>query len=86
MAADCSVSPHIVANEAGIDLERVKVDGASNKTESDQNFLATNPNGYVPALVLDDGETLTEASVVMQYLADRKPESGLIPASGEMSR
>jgi len=86
MPGACSLAPHIVANEAGIDLELVKVDGASKKTESDQNFLATNPNGYVPALVLDDGETLTEASVVMQYLADRKPESGLIPASGEMSR
>ena len=86
MPGACSLAPHIVANEAGIDLELVKVDGASKTTEAKQDYLATNPNGYVPALVLDDGETLTEASVVMQYLADRKPDSGLIPASGEMNR
>lgn len=86
MPGACSLAPHIVANEAGIDLELVKVDGASKTTEAKQDYLVTNPNGYVPALVLDDGETLTEASVVMQYLADRKPDSGLIPASGEMNR
>jgi glutathione S-transferase len=86
MPGACSLAPHIVANEAGIDLELVKVDGASKTTETEQNYLATNPNGYVPALVLEDGEALTEASVVVQYLADRKPESGLIPAAGEMSR
>jgi glutathione S-transferase len=86
MPGACSLAPHIVANEAGIDLELVKVDGASKTTEAKQDYLATNPNGYVPALVLDDGETLTEATVVMQYLADRKPDSGLIPASGEMNR
>ncbi len=82
----CSLAPHIVANEAGIDLDLVKVDIKSKKTEQDQDYLATNPNGYVPALVLDGGETLTEASVVVQYLADRKPEAGLMPPAGELAR
>jgi len=86
MPGACSLAPHIVANEAGIDLDLVKVDGASKRTEAQQDYLATNPNGYVPALALDDGETLTEAAVVLQYLADRKPGSGLIPAAGEMAR
>jgi glutathione S-transferase len=86
MPGACSLAPHIVANEAGIDLDLVKVDGASKKTEAQQDYLATNPNGYVPTLVLDDGDTLTEASVVVQYLADRKPGNGLIPAAGEMAR
>jgi glutathione S-transferase len=86
MPGACSLAPHIVANEAGIDLELLRVDGASKKTEQDQDFLATNPNGYVPALVLPDGELMTEASVLVQYLADQKPETGLMPKAGEMAR
>lgn len=36
--------------------------------------------------MLDDGQLITEASVVVQYLADQKPESGLMPATGTMDR
>lgn len=82
----CALAPHIVANEAGIPLDLVKVDLASKQTERGEDYLNTNPNGYVPALVLDDGQTLTEASVLVQYLADQKPESGLIPAAGSWDR
>src|SRR5690606_22419263 len=82
----CSLAPHIVANEAGLDFELVKVDLASKKTEHEQDFLATNPNGYVPALALSDGVVLTEASVLVQYLADQKPESGLMPKAGDLAR
>lgn len=82
----CSLAPHIVANEAGLDFDLVKVDLASRKTEQEQDFLATNPNGYVPALALADGEVLTEASLLVQYLADQKPESGLMPKAGDPAR
>jgi glutathione S-transferase len=82
----CSLAPHIVANEAGLDLELVKVDLATKKLEDERDFLATNPNGYVPALALADGEVLTEASVLVQYLADQNPESGLMPKAGDMAR
>ena len=51
----CSLSPHIVAREAGIPLELEKVDLASKKTEAGGDFRAINPKGYVPALRLDDG-------------------------------
>jgi len=86
MPGACSLAPHIVANEAGITLDLVRVDGKTKKTETDQDFLATNPNGYVPTLVLDDGQTLTEAQLVVQYLADQKPGTGLMPPAGEMAR
>ena len=86
MPGACSLAPHIVANEAGLDVDLVKVDGRTKKTEAQEDFLATNPNGYVPALVLDDGELMTEASVLVQYLADQKPESGLMPKHGTMDR
>lgn len=86
MPGACSLAAHIVANEAGIALDLVKVDGKTKKTEAGEDFLATNPNGYVPTLVLDDGQTLTEAQIVVQYLADRKPATGLMPPAGEMAR
>lgn len=82
----CSLAPHIVANEAALDFDLIKVDLASKKTEDDQDFLATNPNGYVPALALADGEVLTEVSVLVQYLADQNPESGLMPKAGDVAR
>lgn len=75
----CSLSPHIVAREAGIPLELEKVDLASKKTEPGGDFRAINPKGYVPALRLDDGSVLTEGPAIVQYLVDQKPASGLAP-------
>ncbi len=82
----CSMAPHIVAKEAGIALELVKVDIAGKKTESGDDFWQVNPKGYVPALQLDDGTVLTEVGVICQYLADLKPESGLTAKTGSMER
>jgi len=82
----CSLAPHIVALEAGIPLEIEKVDLRAKKTSSGADFWALNPKGYVPALVLDDGEVLTEGVAVSQYLADRKPEAGLAAPAGSLGR
>jgi glutathione S-transferase len=82
----CSLAPHIVANEAGIDLLLEKVDTKTKAMASGGDFLAINPKGYVPALQLDDGEVLTEGPVIAQYLADRKPASKLAPAAGTLER
>jgi len=82
----CSLSPHIVAREAGIDLALEKVDLGTKKTETGRDYLTVNPKGYVPALELDNGEVLTEGPAVVQYLADQKPESGLAPPYGTMER
>ena len=78
----CSLSPHIVAAEAGIPLELVKVDLKTHKLDDGTDFYKINPKGYVPALKLDDGNMLTEGPAIVQYLADLKPETGLIPAAG----
>jgi glutathione S-transferase len=83
----CSLAPHIIAREAGADLTLVKVDiQASHRTEDGRDFRTINPRGYVPALVLDDGSLHTEASVLVQYLADLAPESGLMPPAGSAAR
>ncbi len=82
----CSLSPHIVAEEAGIPLELVRVDIKSHQTEQGGDFYAVNPKGYVPALQLDDGRVLTEGPAVVQYLADLAPDSGLAPPPGSFER
>ena len=82
----CSLSPHIVAVEAGLPLEYEKVDLKTHKTESGEDYYAVNPKGYVPALRLDDGSVLTEGPAIVQFLADQKPDSRLAPANGTIAR
>lgn len=82
----CSLSPHIVAREAGIELSLQKVDLKTKTIAAEGDFFAINPKGYVPTLQLDDGEILTEGPTIVQYLADLKPEKGLAPPAGTMPR
>ena len=82
----CSLSPHIVSREAGIDLELERADIAQKKTETGKDFWSVNPKGQVPVLETDDGQKLTEGPVIVQYLADQKPGSGLVPAPGTIDR
>ena len=82
----CSLSPHIVAREAGIPLELEKVHLGAKKTASGEDYRQVNPKGYVPALRLDDGSVLTEGPAIVQYLADRKPAAGLAPHAGTIER
>ncbi|NMY65585.1 glutathione transferase GstA [Pseudomonas sp. WS 5018] len=85
-AGACSLSPHIVLEESGLDYETESVDLATKVSESGNDFLAINPKGYVPALLLDSGEVLTEGAAIVQYLADRVPEKRLAPANGTIER
>jgi len=78
----CSQAPHIVLREAGLPFDLVKVGFPDYRTESGEDYRAINPKGSVPALGLDDGSLLTENAVILQYLADQKPDAGLIPAGG----
>jgi glutathione S-transferase len=82
----CSLSPHIVLRELGLPFDLVKVDMSSKKTSDGDDFASINPKGYVPALKTDDGKVLTEGVAINQFLADKKPESGLAPANGAFER
>ena len=84
----CSLSPHIIAREAGlqIDLIRVDIRTEPHRTASGVDYADVNPKGYVPALELDDGQLLTEGVAIAQYLADLAPESGLAPPAGTLQR
>src|SRR5271156_2877190 len=82
----CSLSPHIVLRELGLPFDLVKVDLASKQTSDGADFRTINPKGYVPTLATEHGQVLTEGPAIVQYLADRKPESGLAPANGSFAR
>jgi len=82
----CSLSSHIALREAGLPFDLEKVDLKAKKTETGADFAGINPKGYVPALKLDDGQTMTECAVIAQYVADRKPEKKLAPAAGTPER
>jgi glutathione S-transferase len=82
----CSLSPHIIAREAQLNIELDMVDFATKKTASGKDFLSINPKGYVPALELDNGQVLTENPAIALYLADQKPAAKLAPASGSLER
>jgi glutathione S-transferase len=85
-AGACSLSPHIAVRELGLDCEIVPVDLAAKKLADGSDYRAVSPKGQVPALQLDDGQLLTEGQVIVQYLADCKPESGLMPPAGTLER
>jgi glutathione S-transferase len=82
----CSLSPHIVLRESGLPFETDRIDGKTHKTQNGSDYYAINPKGQVPALQLDSGEVLTEGAVIVQYIADQKPESKLAPPAGNLER
>ena len=82
----CSLAPHIALREAGLAFEIDKMDPATRRTTDGEDYLKVNSKGSVPALRLDNKEVLTEVAVILQYIADQKPEAGLAPAAGRLER
>ncbi|HXQ49752.1 MAG TPA: glutathione transferase GstA [Stellaceae bacterium] len=82
----CSLAPHIALREADLAFDLEQVDLRAKQTKSGADYRAINPKGSVPALAIDDGPVLTEAAVILQWIADRKPPAKLAPAAGTMER
>ena len=82
----CSLSPHIALLEAGMPYDLVKVDLRAKKLENGDDYLKVNPKGQVPALMLDNGELLTEGPVIVQAIADKAAGKNLAPAAGSPER
>jgi glutathione S-transferase len=78
----CSLATRIALYEAGAEARYRQVDLRAKRTDDGSDFLAINPMGQVPVVRADSGELLTENPVVLQYVADRFPDSGLAPKSG----
>lgn len=82
----CALCPHIVLHEAGVSFTAEKVNPKDKTTESGQDYNAINPKGCVPALVMKNGQLLTEVAVIVQYIADLVPDKKLAPLAGTIDR
>ncbi|MFO1339598.1 MAG: glutathione transferase GstA [Burkholderiaceae bacterium] len=82
----CSLSPHIVLREAGLDFSLALASTKTKKLADGTDYLTINPKGQVPLLELDDGQRLSEGPAIVQYIADLAPAKGLAPAAGSMAR
>ena len=78
----CSLATKISLLEAGQEFEAFAVDRATKRTADGKDFNAINPKGYVPALVLDSGEVLSENVAVLAYVASLDKSGRLGPAPG----
>ena len=75
-----SMAPHIALHEIGVEFEPRWLSFARREQHSPE-YLAVNPDGKVPTLLIDD-RVLTEVAGILYYLARRFPEAGLWPEGG----
>lgn len=85
-AGACSLAPHIVMAELNMVYETESVDLKTKMCASGTDYKTINPLGAVPAIRMESGAVLTENAVILQYLADQKPEAGLLPKLGTADR
>src|SRR4051795_13149925 len=82
----CSLATRIALYEAGAAANFLEVDPKTKVVRNDgSDFFSVNPLGLVPTLRTDDGLILTENAAILQYVAERFPDSG-IGASAGMER
>lgn len=85
-AGSCSLSPHIVLKESGLAFEAVAVNLRTHQLSDGSDYYRISPKGYVPLLVLDNGQPLSEGAAIVQYIADLAPEKALAPTNGTWER
>ena len=79
----CSMATRVALYEAGAEANYLEVDSPTKKVLKDgSDFRTVNPIGLVPTLRTDEGVVLTENAAILQYVADRFPQSGLGATEG----
>jgi glutathione S-transferase len=74
----CSMATRIALYEANASADFIEVDPKTKRVQRDgSDFFAVNPLGLVPVLRTDDGVVLTENAAILQYVAERFPDSGI---------
>jgi glutathione S-transferase len=79
-----SMLVHLVLLECSAQHALEPVDLQAKQQHGDA-YLALNPNGVVPTLVID-GQPHGEAAALAMLLAERHPQAGLAPAPGSAGR
>lgn len=74
----CALASHIALEEAGAAYEAVQLDFAANEQRS-AAFLAVNPKGRVPALIVENKGVLTETAAILAFIAQSFPSANLAP-------
>ncbi|MGD9766570.1 MAG: glutathione S-transferase family protein [Pseudolabrys sp.] len=74
----CSQKVRICLAEKKLPFEDIKLDIGKAKQHLKPDYLKINPNGVVPTLV-DDGEVVTDSSVICEYLEEKYPQVKLSP-------
>ena len=80
-----AMAPQALFEEIGVAYEKIIIDFEKEEHRSEE-FLAVNPLGQIPALILPDGTLMTESAAMMIQICDLHPEAGLAPASGSAKR
>ena len=80
----CSLASHIALQESGLPYQAVRVNLRDKKVSDGTDYNTINRKGYVPALKLDNGEVLTEGSVLLAYIGELQPTRQLIAAPGTL--
>jgi glutathione S-transferase len=79
----CSMATRIALYEADADATYLEVDPKTKQVQQDgSDFMAVNPLGLVPTLRTDDDTVLTENAAILQYVADRFPDSTIAAGTG----
>jgi glutathione S-transferase len=78
-----SMATHIALHEVGVPFD-LKLTALHRNENRAPGYLAVNPEGKVPALLIDDHPPLTEVAATLWYLARRYPEAGLLPQLGDI--
>ena len=80
--SSASYRVRIALNLKGVKVERGFVH-LKRGAQHEHDYRALNPQGLVPALVLDDGRTLTQSIAILEYLEETHPSPPLLPRDAE---
>lgn len=83
LSGSCALGPHIALEHCGLAHEAIRIERGK---QTDAEYLAVNPLGRVPALVTENHSTLTEAPVILTYIADLARDHRLLPPVGAFER
>ncbi len=80
-----AMTPQALLEEIGVEYEKIVIDFEKEEHKSDE-FLAVNPLGQIPALILPDGTLMTETAAMLLQIVDQHPEAKLAPPAGSSER
>lgn len=82
----CSLASHIILREVGLPYTLERVDLATKKTETGQDYLKINGRGAVPAIEIEPGVVITQNPAILQYIGDHSAVEAFHPPYGSLER